>query len=97
MAHVALIAQDGTVLEIHVINNSDLPNNGEFSLETEQAVNDFQHSLGLMGNWKLTSYNSKFRERYAQVGGKYDEERDIFIVPDVPEYREEPDPTPPTE
>jgi len=85
MAHVARIDEDGTVREVHVLNNSDLPNNGEFSKETEEAANAFQHSLGLMGVWKLTSYNSKFRGRYAGVGYKYDEELDEFVAPEVVE------------
>jgi len=81
MAHVARIDENGIVREIHVLNNSDLPNNGEFSPEVEEAANDFQHSLGLMGYWKLTSYNNNFRVRYAGIGFIYDEQRDAFIPP----------------
>ena len=82
MAHVAKI-HDGIVVEINVINNEDLPNNGSFSLETEQAANDFQHNLGLDGVWKLVSYNSNFRGRYPSLGDTYSEELDKFI--DSPE------------
>ena len=81
IAHVARIDEDGIVREVHVLNNSDLPNNGEFSPETEAAANAFQHSLGLAGNWKLTSYNNNFRGRYAGIGYKYNEELDEFVVP----------------
>jgi hypothetical protein len=82
MAHVARIDEDRIVREVHVLNNSDLPNNGEFSIETEAAANSFQHSLGLEGNWKLTSYNNNFRGRYAGIGYRYDEELDEFIAPE---------------
>ena len=81
MAHVARIDEDGIVREVHVLNNSDLPNNGEFSAETEAAANAFQHSLGLEGNWKLTSYNGNFRGRYAGIGYKYDAVRNAYIPP----------------
>lgn len=81
MAHVARIDENNIVREVHVLNNSDLPNNGEFSLETEEAANKFQHSLGLEGNWKLTSYNHNFRGHFAGIGHKYDPELDKFIMP----------------
>jgi hypothetical protein len=84
MAHIARIDEDNIVREVNVLNNSDLPNNGEFSKETEEAANAFQHSLGLMGVWRLTSYNGNFRGRYAGIGYKYDEELDEFIAPEAP-------------
>lgn len=88
IAHVARIDEDGTVREVHVLRNEDLPNNGEFSPETEEAANAFQHSLGLAGNWKLTSYNGNFRGTYAGIGYKYDEELDEFVAPEVVEETE---------
>ena len=81
MAHVARVDEDGIVREVHVLNNSDLPNNGEFTAEVEAAANAFQHSLGLEGNWKLTSYNGNFRGRYAGIGYRYDSELDEFVSP----------------
>lgn len=84
IAHVARIDEDGIVREVHVLNNSDLPNNGEFSPEVEAAANAFQHSLGLEGNWKLTSYNGNFRGLYAGVGYKYDADADVFVAPEAP-------------
>jgi hypothetical protein len=83
VAHVARIDEDGIVREVHVLNNSDLPNGGEFSAETEAAANAFQHSLGLEGVWKLTSYNGNFRNLYAGIGYKYDAELDEFVAPEV--------------
>ena len=84
MAHVARIDEDGIVREVHVLRNEDLPNNGEFSPEVEAAANAFQHSLGLDGVWKLTSYNSNFRGLYAGVGYKYDADADVFVAPEAP-------------
>jgi hypothetical protein len=82
MAHVARIDDNNIVQEVHVLANSDLPNNGDFSPETETAANVFQHSLGLQGNWKLTSYNGNFRGRYAGIDYRYDPELDEFLEPE---------------
>ena len=90
MAHVARIDEDGIVREVHVLRNEDLPNNGEFSAETEAAANAFQHSLGLDGVWKLTSYNHNFRGRYTGIGDKYDAALDEFVAPEAPAAEEEP-------
>jgi len=84
MAHVARIDEDGIVREVHVLRNEDLPNNGEFTAEVEAAANAFQHSLGLAGDWKLTSYNNNFRGRYAGIGYKYDAALDEFVAPEAP-------------
>lgn len=87
MAHIAKI-EDGIVREVHVLNNSDLPNGGEFSPEVEAAANAFQHALGLMGDWKLTSYNGNFRGKYAGQGDTYDSELDEFVSPVQPEVED---------
>jgi len=89
MAHVARIDEDGIVREVHVLNNSDLPDDGAFTPEVEAAANAFQHSLGLDGVWKLTSYNGNFRGRYAGIGYKYDAELDEFVAPEAPVVEEE--------
>jgi hypothetical protein len=85
MAHVARIDEDGIVREVHVLNNSDLPDDGAFTPEVEAAANAFQHSLGLDGVWKLTSYNGNFRGVYAGIGYKYDDVMDAFIAPEAVE------------
>ena len=90
MAHVARIDEDGIVREVHVLNNSDLPDDGAFTPEVEAAANAFQHSLGLDGVWKLTSYNGNFRGTYAGVGFRYDSELDEFVAPEAPVEEEAP-------
>jgi hypothetical protein len=82
MAVVARVDDEGIVREVQVINDSDLPNNGAFSPEVDAAANAFQHSLGIKGNWKLTSYDDSFRRRYAGIGYFYDETLDEFFGPD---------------
>ena len=78
MAHVARLFEN-VVYEICVIDNDKLPNNGSFSPETEKAANEYMHSIGMEGVWKLTSYNKNFRGIYAQIGDIYDEENDVFV------------------
>ena len=38
---------------------------------------------GFEGKWLQTSYNGKFRGRFAGVGMKYDKDKDEFIVPET--------------
>jgi len=81
MAHVARIDDNGIVREVHVLNNTDLPDGGAFTVEVEAAANALQHSLGLEGDWKLTSYNGNFRGQYAGQGMTYDPVLDEFVSP----------------
>jgi hypothetical protein len=79
MAHFAKI-ENGLVVEVNVISNSDLDDDGEFP-DSEKSGQDFQESLGLSGTWLQTSYNGNFRKNYAGIGYTYDEDRDAFIPP----------------
>ena len=81
MAHVAKIDDGGIVREVIVVNNSDLPDDGEFTPEVEAAANTYLHNLGLDGDWKLTSYNGNFRGTYAGQGFTYDPVLDEFVSP----------------
>ena len=90
MAHVAKIDDSGIVREVIVINNSDLPDDGEFTPEVEAAANQYLHNLGLDGDWKLTSYNGNFRGLYAGQGFTYDSALDEFVAPVQPEALIEP-------
>jgi hypothetical protein len=85
MAHVARIDEHNIVREVHVINNHDLPDDGAFTPEVEQAANEFQGNLGLTpagSRWLLTSYNGNFRGTYAGIGYTYDEQLDEFVAPE---------------
>ena len=77
MAHFAQIDEQGTVLTVIVVNNSDiLDENGQ---ESEAIGKQFCTDL-LGGEWVQTSYNNNFRKQYAAIGGSYDRVNDVFIV-----------------
>ena len=88
MAHAARIDNSGVVREVIVVDNNKLPNGGGFTPEVEIALNVYLHGCGLDGDWKLTSYNSKFRGRYAGQGFTYDPDLDEFIAPIAPDIDE---------
>lgn len=83
MAHFAKIDENNFVTEVIVVANQSAP--------TEELGQEFIASLGLDGNWKQASYNTKgnvhleggtpFRKNYAGIGFIYDQTRDAFIPP----------------
>jgi len=78
MAHFAQIDEQGTVLTVIVVNNSDiLDENGQ---ESEAIGKQFCTNL-LGGEWVQTSYNGNMRKQYASIGGSYDAVNDVFIAP----------------
>ena len=88
MAHAAKI-ENGIVRDVLVVDNDKLPDGGEYTPEVEAALNQYLHGCGLDGDWKLTSYSSKFRGRYAGQGFTYDTELDEFIAPEKNGIEEE--------
>jgi hypothetical protein len=82
IAHFARI-ENGTVAEVHVINNEDC-GGGDFP-ESEPIGQAFIASIGLVGEWLQTSYNGNFRGTYAGIGYTYDSENDVFVAPAVEE------------
>lgn len=68
MAHFAEI-KDGKVLRVIVVHNNHEHEGPEFC----------KNLYG--GEWVQTSYNNKFRKRFAGIGYTYDEDRDAFIAP----------------
>ena len=79
MAHFAKI-ENNIVREVIVISNSDC-GGGEFP-ESEPIGQAFIASLGLVGEWKQTSYNNNFRDKYASIGYTYDSVNDVFVAPE---------------
>ena len=78
MAHFAQIDKDGIVVNVIVVNNSELlDGNG---LESEEKGREFCGKL-FGGEWVQTSYNNNFRKRYAGIGYKYNKILDSFIRP----------------
>jgi hypothetical protein len=78
MGYFALI-ENGVVTQVISISNDVL---GEPTLlfpDTEGAGRAFiANTLKIKGNWKQTSYNASFRNKYAGIGDTYNEELDIF-------------------
>ena len=79
MAHFAKINEEGIVEQVIVVANDDC-GGGDFP-ESEPIGQAFIASLGLTGVWKQTSYNNKFRHRFAGIGAFYDAAQDAFVSP----------------
>lgn len=78
MAHFAQIDENNAVIQVIVVNNSELlDENGQ---ESEAKGIAFCEKL-FGGVWKQTSYNGNFRKNFAGVGFIYDGQRDAFIEP----------------
>lgn len=71
MAHFAKINDDSIVENVIVIND-------EFENDGQNYINNV---LGLEGRWIQTSYNNRIRKVFAGIGFTYDEQNDVFILP----------------
>lgn len=69
MAHFAQIDENNKVTKIIVINNI-YENIGSYFIA---------NTLQLPGTWIQTSFNGNIRKRFAEVGGSYDPDNDVFI------------------
>ena len=78
MAHFAQLDDNNVVITVTVINNEVLLD--ENGVEQESIGAEFCAEL-FGGRWIQTSYNGKFRKRYAGRGFIYDETKDEFIDP----------------
>jgi hypothetical protein len=82
MAHFAKLDENNVVMQVIVVNNNELMDNG---VESEQKGIDFCKSLfGQDTRWVQTSYNGNFRGTYAGVGYTYDAQKDEFVGPTPP-------------
>lgn len=73
MAHFAEIDENNKVIRVLVVDN-------EFENEGEDYL---ANQLGLGGRWIQTSYNAKFRGKFAGIGDVYDVKKDMFISPEI--------------
>lgn len=82
MAHFAQIGYENKVLRVSVVRNEDiLDGNGN---ESEEVGIQFLKSVhGHLTNWLQTSYNSNFRCRYAGIGMIYNNQHDVFLLPQL--------------
>jgi hypothetical protein len=77
MAHFAQLDENNVVIQVIVVNNSELlDENGQ---ESEAKGIAFCQMLFPATRWVQTSYNNNFRCRYAGIGGSYDEVHDAFL------------------
>lgn len=79
MAHFAQLDNNDAVIQVIVVHNNELLDNG---VESEAKGIAFCKSLfGEDTRWVQTSYNGNIRKNYAGIGFTYDEPRDAFIPP----------------
>ena len=78
MAHFAKLNENNVVTEVIVIANRDTSDAS--GVEKEYIGAAFCERL-FGGVWKQTSYNGKFRKRYAGIGYIYNADLDAFIPP----------------
>jgi hypothetical protein len=77
MSHFAEVDENATVVRVVVVHNDVITVDG---VENEQRGIDFLNDLfPASGEWVQTSYNNRFRTRYAVTGSTYDADRDAFI------------------
>jgi hypothetical protein len=80
MAHFAKI-ENKKVTQVIVVNNETLENM-EYPDSESVGIAFCQSLFGEDTQWLQTSYNAKFRGRFAGVGYSYDKDKDEFVVPE---------------
>lgn len=80
MAHFAKINDENIVIEVNVVNNSDI-NELPFPESEPVGIAFLTEWSGGYSNWRQTSYNKNFRKNYAGAGYTYDATLDAFIPP----------------
>lgn len=82
MGYFAKISSNGNVEMVISVANSVLGEPENFFPQTE-TIGKFYitNFLGILGDWKQTSYNGSFRKNYAGIGYLWDSSRDAFIAP----------------
>lgn len=78
MAHFAQLDENNIVTQVIVVANEELLD--ENGIESEAKGVAFCEAL-LGGKWVQTSYNARFRKRYAGIGYIYRADVDAFIPP----------------
>ena len=79
MAHFAQLDENNKVLQVIVVANEELMENG---VESEHKGIAFCKTLlGADTNWVQTSYNATIRKNYAGIGFIYDADNDYFFAP----------------
>lgn len=80
MAYFAQLGFDNVVQRVISISNDHAPDPAPSNSEPlGQAF--IKDTLGLLGEWRQTSYNGSFRKQYCGPGFRYDADADVFIAP----------------
>jgi len=77
MAHFAQLDENNIVTQVISVNN-EVVNHLSFPQSEPIGVEFCKSLLGQDTNWKQTSYNNKFRGRFAGIGYSYDPVKDEF-------------------
>lgn len=80
MAHFAKLDENNIVLEVNVVNNSDI-DDLPFPESEAVGIAFLTEWAGQSFIWKQTSYNANFRKNYGRPGSTYDSVRNAFIPP----------------
>lgn len=79
MAHFAQLDENNIVIQVIVVHNNELLDDG---VESEDKGIKFCQSLfGIDTVWKQTSYNGSFRKILAGAGYSYNPTKDAFLPP----------------
>lgn len=93
MAHFAKLDENNVVIAVHVVHNNELTVDTEVVVEDgfikeklvlseEKGVQFLQGLYGADTRWAQTSYNNKFRGRYAGIGYTFVDGE--FVAPEGP-------------
>ncbi len=80
MAHFAELDNNNVVLRVIVVSNDDCKDSDGNESETV-GIAFCQSLFGSDTYWVQTSYNNNIRYRYAGIGSTYDQDNDVFILP----------------
>lgn len=80
MAHFAKLDNNNIVMEVNVVNN-DVIDNLPYPQSEPIGIEFLTQWSGGYTNWKQTSYNNKFRARFAGIDYTYNSTLDAFIRP----------------
>jgi len=78
MAHFSQLDDQNNVLNVVVINNTNI-DNLPFPQSEPVGISFCQALYGPDTIWKQTSYNNNFRRQYAKIGGFYYPQLDVFV------------------
>ena len=79
MAHFAQLDENNVVLQVIVVNNSDIMVDNQES--EAKGIAFCQSLLGADTRWAQTSYSGSFRVRYAGIGYTFNVALNAFIPP----------------